>query len=68
LVGQSEVLAGTAEANTWSTPDTLLAKADPQNPATLRIGRLDLAFVIAYLVLSEGEEDGKQTKIGVVWV
>jgi ABC-2 type transport system permease protein len=49
-VGQSEVLAGTAEAYTWSTPDKLLAKADPQNPATLRIGRLDLAFVIAYLV------------------
>lgn len=48
-VGQAEVLAGTADVYTWSTPDKLLAASDLQNPERLRTGRLDLAFVIVYL-------------------
>ncbi len=49
-IGQAEVLAGTAEVYTWSSPDKRLAASDLQNPTRKRLGRMDLAFVITYLV------------------
>lgn len=49
-IGEAEVLAGTADVYTWSTPDQLLGASDLQNPSRLRTGRLDPAFVVVYLV------------------
>lgn len=49
-VGQSDLAPPVATAFTWAGPDAMFAKVEPQNPALLRVGRLDAAFVAIYLL------------------
>lgn len=48
--GLSDVTPATADVFAWVTPDAWMARSEPGNPARLRIGAFDAAFVLGILL------------------
>jgi ABC-2 type transport system permease protein len=49
-VGDSELRPPAAKVLAWSTPGSLFAQTELHNPANLRAGRFDAAFIMVYLL------------------